>query len=254
VSNDLIQVNGEYHIDFEDFERKIVSENVKLFLFCSPHNPVGRVWTKEELSKIGEICLKHDVFIISDEIHSDFVFEGEHHCFLNISEKLQDHVIVCTSPSKTFNLAGLQISNILIPSRKNRELFQARLNACGYSQPNVMGVVACQAAYEQGEEWYEHLMDYLRENIRFTESFIKDKLPHAIMTKLQGTYLVWLDCRGYGFTDEELNDRIIHKGGLWLDSGEIFGPVGSGFQRINIACPRSVLQTALEKLAYALET
>lgn len=252
ISSDLVLRNGRYEIDFEDFERKIVEEKVKLFLLCSPHNPVGRVWTKEELLQLGNICLKHGVKIVSDEIHSDFVFQGKHHVLPSISKDFEKIVILCNSPSKTFNLAGLQISNIFIPDEENRRLFKNRLNACGYSQPNVMGVIACDAAYRYGEEWYQHLLKYLKENIEFTQRFIRENLPKVQMTDLEGTYLVWLDFRAYGFTDQELNDRIIHKGGLWLDSGEIFGQVGSGFQRINVACPRSVLKEALEKLVIAV--
>lgn len=253
VSNDLVYRNGRYEIDFEDFEKKIVEENVKLFLLCSPHNPVGRVWTKEELLKMGEICLKHGVKVLSDEIHSDFILKGKHIVFPSLSKELEEITILCTSPSKTFNLAGLQISNILIPNAENRKLFQDRLNACGYSQPNVMGVVACQAAYENGKEWYTHLLTYLKENVAFVKDYVEKNLPGAKLIDPEGTYLLWFDLTAYGFSDAELNKRIIYKGGLWLDSGEIFGPLGSGFQRINVACPRSVLQTALEKLKYALE-
>ncbi len=253
VSNDLVYRNGRYEIDFEDFEKKIVEENVKLFLLCSPHNPVGRVWTKEELLKMGEICLKHGVKVLSDEIHSDFILKGKHLVFPSLSKELEEITILCTSPSKTFNLAGLQISNILIPNAENRKLFRERLDACGYSQPNVMGVVACQAAYEKGTEWYEHLLAYLKENVAFVKDYVEKKLPKAKLIDPEGTYLLWFDLTAYGFCDAELNERIIYKGGLWLDSGEIFGPLGSGFQRINVACPRSILKTALEKLKYALE-
>lgn len=250
VVNELLQdEKGRYHIDFQDFERRIVAENVKLFILCSPHNPVGRVWTKEELEKLGDICLKHGVIVVSDEIHSDFVFKGQHTVFTNIKEDFKKIGIVCTAPSKTFNIAGLQVSNIFIADDTLRKKVIRQINATGYSQLNLAGLVACESAYARGEEWLDAVLEYIRENAEFTRSFLEENLPKVKMTELQGTYLVWLDFGSYGLSDREIDDMVINKAGLWLDSGRMFGRAGKGFQRINIACPRSVLIEALERLA-----
>lgn len=253
VSNDLVlTAEGKYEIDFADFEEKIVANQIKLFLLCSPHNPVGRVWTKEELLKIGEICLKHHVTVVSDEIHHDFIFKGEHHVFASLSKELQDICIVCTSPSKTFNLACMLISNIFIPNSELRAKFQKQVDAAGISQLNALGLEAVKAAYTHGEEWYQGMMAYVRENIQFVADFVEQKMPGVKMIPLQGTYLVWLDFRETGIEVEELDRRVIYDAKLWLDSGKIFGNTGKGFQRINVACPRTVLETAMERLASIL--
>lgn len=255
VSNTLVQdESGRYHMDAEDFENKIVNDNIKLFFLCNPHNPVGRVWTKEELIKIGDICHKHHVIVVSDEIHADFVFQGKHNVFASLKEEYKDFTIICTSPSKTFNLAGLQISNILIPDTELRQRFRKEIDASGYSQLNVMGLVACEAAYRDGDEWYYAMLDYIRQNIEFTKGFFEQKMPKVKMTEPEGTYLVWLDFRELNLTNQELEDLIIKKAGLWLDSGVIFGESGKGFQRINVACPRAALKEALEKLEQAVKS
>ncbi|MDR2024507.1 MAG: pyridoxal phosphate-dependent aminotransferase [Hungatella sp.] len=246
--------DGRYHIDFEDFERKAEEFHVKLFLLCNPHNPVGRVWSLEELEKLGEICIRRDILVVSDEIHQDFVFEGKHLVFASLSEELKNRTITCTSPSKTFNLAGLQISNIFIANQKLRRRFRRQVAAAGYSQLNTLGLTACEAAYRQGEEWHEQLMVYLRANITYVREFIKEKIPRVKPIEPEGTYLVWLDFRELGLTEEEREDLIIKKAGLWLDSGAMFGPVGEGFERINIACPRSILEQALGNLEKAIRT
>ena len=252
VINELKQgTDGRYSIDYEDFENKIVSENVKLFFLCSPHNPVGRVWTKEELTRIGDICLKHQVIVVSDEIHADFVFAHAHTVFTKVKEEYQSIGIVCTSPSKTFNIAGFQVSNIFIADDELRRKFRRQISASGYSQLNLAGLVACEAAYQHGDEWLEKVLRYIKKNADYVNAFLKERLPKVKMTELEGTYLVWLDFRAYGLTDSELNRRITHKASLWLDSGSMFGVSGEGFQRINIACPRSTLAEALEKLASA---
>lgn len=255
VSNTLVQdESGRYHMDAEDFENKIVNDNIKLFFLCNPHNPVGRVWTKEELIKIGDVCHKHHVIVVSDEIHADFVFQGKHNVFASLKEEYKDFTITCTSPSKTFNLAGLQISNILIPDTELRQRFRKEIDASGYSQLNVMGLVACEAAYRDGDEWYYAMLDYIRQNIEFTKGFFEQKMPKVKMTEPEGTYLVWLDFRELNLTNQELEDLIIKKAGLWLDSGVIFGESGKGFQRINVACPRAALKEALEKLEQAVKS
>ncbi|MDE7431581.1 MAG: pyridoxal phosphate-dependent aminotransferase [Lachnospiraceae bacterium] len=255
ISNTLVQdEKGRYHMDIADFENKIIKENIKLFFLCNPHNPVGRVWTEKELTQIGDICLKHHVIVVSDEIHADFVFKGRHHVFSNIKEEYKDFTITCTSPSKTFNLAGLQISNIFIPNRELRKRFRTEIDASGYSQLNIMGLVACEAAYRDGDEWYYAMLDYIRGNIEFTKEFIGQRIPQIKMTEPEGTYLVWLDFRGLKLKEQELENLIIKKAGLWLDSGAIFGESGTGFQRINVACPRVILTEALKKLEQAVNS
>lgn len=253
VNNQLHYENGVYTIDFEDFEQKIVDNNVKLFLLCSPHNPVGRVWRRKELLKLGEICLKHNVLVVSDEIHCDFTYEGHPHIpFASLSDAFAENSITCTAPTKTFNLAGLQISNILIPNPAIRRKFRDGLDATGYSQCNVMGLVACQAAYEKGEEWYLALKKYLAENLDYARTFIRTRLPKIKLIEPEGTYLIWLDCSGLGLNVRELEDLVAKKAKLWLDGGFIFGKESEQFQRINIACPRSTLQRALEQLESAV--
>lgn len=254
VINELkLGENGKYYIDYEDFENKIILENVKLFILCNPHNPVGRVWTEEELLKLGDICLKHNVIVVSDEIHADFVYGRAHTVFTNVKEEYKSIGIVCTSPSKTFNIAGLQVSNIFIANDDLRKSFCRQINASGYSQLNLAGLAACEAAYKYGEEWLSAVLKYIKGNADYVKAFLSEKLPKVKMAELEGTYLVWLDFRAYGLTDEELNSRIIYEAGLWLDAGSIFGKSGEGFERINIACPRVILAEALERLEAAFK-
>lgn len=249
VNNTLVLgEDGTYTIDYEDFEKKIIEENVKLFILCNPHNPVGRVWTKEELERLGDICLKHGVFVVSDEIHADFVFERKHTVFSEVKEAYRDICMICTSPSKTFNIAGLQISNIFISNPEKATAFRRQVAAAGYSQVGLPGLVACEAAYRYGDEWLEGVLAYIKANAEFTRAYLQEHLPRVKMTKLEGTYLVWLDFRDYGLTDKELDEKILNQAGLWLDSGAVFGKCGEGFQRINIACPRKTLQQALDRL------
>ncbi len=254
VVNELKQgKDGKYYIDYEDFEDKIISENVKLFILCNPHNPVGRVWTKEELSELGDICLKHNVIVVSDEIHADFVYGRAHTVFTNIKESYKNIGIVCTSPSKTFNIAGLQISNIFIADEALRKGFCRQISASGYSQVSLTGLAACEAAYRHGDEWLSAVLKYIKGNADYVKAFLSEKLPKVKMTELEGTYLIWLDFREYGLNDKELNRRIVYEAGLWLDAGRIFGKSGEGFQRINIACPRAILTEALERLEAAFK-
>ncbi|MCH5265580.1 MAG: pyridoxal phosphate-dependent aminotransferase [Lachnospiraceae bacterium] len=253
VSNTLILgEDGRYHIDFEDFEEKIVKEKIKLFFLCNPHNPVGRVWTEKELVRLGDICYRHHVVVVSDEIHADFVFSGKHRVFASLRKEYEEITVTCTSPSKTFNMAGLQISNIFIANPKLKRAFRGQVNASGYSQLNIMGLVACEAAYRDGEEWYQAMYSYVKENISYCRNYIREKLPEVTMIEPEGTYLVWLDFRGMGITDEELEHLIIRDAKLWLDSGKIFGDSGRGFQRVNVACPRSILEEALNRLEEAV--
>lgn len=254
VNSPLVLQDGHYEIDFADFEQKIVDEKVKLFVLCSPHNPVGRVWKKEELQRIGNICLKYGVKVVSDEIHSDFVYEGvRHYVFAAVDKRFADISIICTAPSKTFNLAGLQVSNIFIPNPQIRQVFRKQMSAVGYSQVNMIGLHACKAAYETGREWLEELKQYLKGNLEYVRGYLQENLPQIKLIEPEGTYLIWLDCRGLGLTEEKLEHLIVQEAKLWLDSGAIFGVDGEGFERINIACPRAVLAEALKRLKAAVD-
>lgn len=245
---------SQYSIDYEDFERKIVQEHIKLFILCNPHNPVGRVWTREELQQLGEICLRHHVIVVSDEIHNDFVYPGfEHTVFANVDPRFTEFTVTCTAPSKTFNLAGLQISNIFISNETLREAFQKEIDKTGYDEPNALGAVACEAAYRGGQEWLDQLRAYLLENLNFLRAYLQEKLPQIHLVEPEGTYLVWLDCSELGISGKELDQFIVEKAGLWLDGGAMFGPSGADFQRVNIACPRATLELALDKLKAAVD-
>ena len=230
---------SQYSIDYEDFERKIVQEHIKLFILCNPHNPVGRVWTREELQQLGEICLRHHVIVVSDEIHNDFVYPGfEHTVFANVDPRFTEFTVTCTAPSKTFNLAGLQISNIFISNETLREAFQKEID---------------KTAYRGGQEWLDQLRAYLLENLNFLRAYLQEKLPQIHLVEPEGTYLVWLDCSELGISGKELDQFIVEKAGLWLDGGAMFGPSGADFQRVNIACPRATLELALDKLKASVD-
>ena len=254
IENELIYRNGRYTMDFEDFEQKIVKHQVKLFILCSPHNPVGRVWTLEELQRIGEICLKHGVFVVSDEIHCDFAFEEHpHHVFLSANPALAERAIICTAPSKTFNLAGLQVSNIWIPSEQIRANFLKEIDRCGYSQLNSLGLAACQAAYTSGEPWLNQCRIYLRANLDFLRGFLAEHIPEIKLVEPEGTYFAWLDCSELNLCRRDLNDLITKQAKLWLDAGHIFGENAGQFQRIVLACPRATLEQALLQLKKAIK-
>ena len=253
IGSPLKLEDGHYTIDFEDIEKKIRENDVKLLLFCSPHNPVGRVWKREELEKVAALCLKYHMTLVSDEIHSDIVYKGhKHQMMASISEEIADITVTCTAPSKTFNVAGLQLSNIIISNPKLREKFKHEVMQAGYSQPNLMGMEACQAAYENGEEWLEELLVYLQGNVDFVRDYLKQEIPKIRLIEPEGTYLLWLDCRELGLSVEELEHLVVDKANLWLDPGFIFGAVGEGFERINIACPRQTLRQAMDQLRDAL--
>lgn len=254
VENELVYQDGQYSIDFEDFQRKITEQQVKLFILCSPQNPVGRVWTPEELQKISEICKKHNVYVVSDEIHCDFASqEHPHHVFLEANPELAAQTIVCTAPSKTFNIAGLQVSNIWIPNEKNRTAFLKEIDRSGYSQLNSLGLVACQAAYESGAEWLDQCCAYLRENLNYLRSFLAANIPPIRLVEPEGTYFAWLDCSGLHLTQTELDDLIVNRAKLWLDAGHIFGGNAGQFQRVVLACPRATLEQALCRLKSAVD-
>jgi len=254
VNNQLVYKDDHYEIDFDDFERKITENDVKLFILCSPHNPVGRVWTRSELTRLGEICAAHDVYVFSDEIHSDFVYPGHEHVpFITLDEKLTKKLIVGTSASKTFNLAGLQTANILIPDDSMHRAFDLENARNGYSQPNALGMTATMSAYKNGEEWLDKLLTYLEGNLQFVRDFLKEKLPEVKLIEPEGTYLIWLDFSEVTDNHKELEDIIVNKAKLWLDPGVIFGHETALFERINIACPRTTLKEALERLYEGLQ-
>lgn len=255
INNPLIYKNGRYSIDYADFEEKIIANKIKLFILCNPHNPVGRVWTKEELTTIGDICVKHQVKIISDEIHSAFTYPNHRHLVLaSLKPEFNNITLTCTSPSKTFNIAGLQVSNIFIANPNIRERFVQVMERNGYSELNSLGIIACQAAYKYGSAWLNQLKTYLKGNLDFTRDFLAKHLPQIKLVEPEGTYLLWLDFSALNLSDEELEDLIVNKAKLWLASGEIFGEEGKQFERINISCPRQTLKTALIRLKKAIKS
>ena len=254
VNSPLVLKDGRYEIDFEDFEKKIVENNVKLFILCSPHNPVGRVWSVEELKRIGDICIKHDVVIFSDEIHADFVYEpNKHHVFASLGESYAANSVIATAPSKSFNIAGLQVSNIFIENKKLRDAFRNEIVKSGYSQLNTMGLAAARAAYESGKEWLDEVRAYIKDNLIFFRDYLKENIGELSLIEPEGTYLVWVDFRKLGLSEKQREDLIVNKAKLWIDSGAMFGVDGEGFERFNIACPRSYLKKALDSLAKAIK-
>ena len=255
VSSSLVLDHGRYSMDLFDFEKKAADPATTVFILCSPHNPVGRVWTREELGRIGQICLEHRVLVIADEIHADLLYKGVIFTpFATISEEIAQNTAVCTAPSKTFNLAGLHTSNIIIPNSKLKQRFQQTLNSCGMGNwANPFGVLACETAYREGEPWLEQVMAYIEDNLDHLQGFIESHLPTIRVIRPEGTYLVWLDCRGLGLDKRALRRLMLHKARIFPDEGSIFGPEGDGFERINIACPRSILTDALERIKRAVD-
>ena len=254
VENPLVYENGKYTIDFADFEEKLRANSVKLFILCSPHNPVCRVWTEAELRRIGELCEKYGVQVIADEIHCDFTLPGFTHTpFLKACPQLAEQCIVCTAPSKTFNLAGLQVSNLFIPGEELRAAFTRELDRICYHSLNCMGSTACRAAYTEGEPWLEACKAYMLENLNFVRSVLAENLPAIRLVEPEGTYFAWLDCSGLGLTPEQLEDLIVNTAGLWLDSGAIFGACAAQFQRVVLACPRKTVEEAMQRLLRAVQ-
>ena len=249
INNPLVFKDGRYEMDYEDMEKKITENDVKLFILCSPHNPVGRVWSVEELEKTLDICKRHNVFIISDEIHCDFTYAGHTHTVLaKLAEDYLDRIMICTSPSKSFNLAGLQLSHIFIPNEEVRKNFQKELFVIPYDESGTLALAAGRAAYEKGGAWIEELKLYLYENVEYVRLFLQEHLPKVKLVEPEGTYLIWLDFTEYGFSAEELQQKMLHGAKLWLDEGTMFGEEGAGFMRVNIACPRSILEKAMEQM------
>jgi cystathionine beta-lyase len=254
ITNPLIYENGRYCMDFVDLEEKTKDPRVKMAILCSPHNPVGRVWTRDELLRFGEICLDNNVLVVADEIHGDLILEGFVFTpFAGISKAFAQSSITCTAPSKTFNLAGLKTSNIIIADEQLRSRFKKTLGRTGLGGVGAFGVVALEAAYNHGEEWLSQVLDYIRGNLRYLEEYIAEYLSQIKVVPLEGTYLVWLDCRSLGLGKLKLEQMMLEEAKVYLDEGYIFGIEGEGFERVNIACPRSVLVEALERIRNVIE-
>jgi cystathionine beta-lyase len=254
VNNPLKMENGRYVMDYEDLEKKI-DGRTKMIILCSPHNPVGRVWERDELEKLVDVCQRKDIVIISDEIHNDLILgETKHTPTAIISEEAMQRTVTLVATSKTFNLAGLTNSNAIIPNKKLRDAYHNVIENNRTRNTNIFGIVAQEAAYTRGEPWLEELLVYLRGNLKYLEDFIKKRIPQLKVYPLEGTYLAWVDCSKLGMDDVKLHDWMLQKAKLWLDDGVLFGTGGSMFMRINIACPRSILKEALERLEKAVKT
>nr|WP_129723778.1 MalY/PatB family protein [Xylanivirga thermophila] len=252
VTNPLKMVEGHYEMDFDDLEEKFRS-GVKMMILCSPHNPVGRVWTYEELKTLVDMCSRYDVFLVCDEIHSDIVYKGYRHTsVLSISDWAAQNTITCIAPSKTFNIAGLTTSVAIIPNEVARKKFKAGMDRF-HIENNLLGITALEAAYRYGGEWLDELIMYLGDNLRLLSDCIDSEVPGVKLVVPEGTYLAWLDFRALGMDDDELKSFIIHKAGLGLNDGPSFGIDGSGFQRLNFACPRSILEEGLSRLSKAIK-
>ena len=251
--NPLVEREGRYEMDFDGLEHLAKDPRTKFMILCSPHNPVGRCWTRQELERVGRICLEHGVMLAVDEIHGDLILNGQFVAYGTLEEELVQRCIICTSPSKTFNLAGLLVSDIIIPNDQIRADFQEKL-APYYLWPGSFGAAAQIAAYEQGEDWLEQLLAYLRGNAQYIGEFIAERMPRVKYRPPEATYLAWLDFRDYGMDREQLWDFMCHKARVATDDGAKFGPngEGDGFQRLNFACPRQQLTQALERIAQAL--
>lgn len=254
VNCQLKYEDGRYTIDFEALETKIRDEGVKALIFCSPHNPVGRVWTREEVEKVADLCLKYGAVLMVDEIHSDFIFPGrEFFSCMRLDEKYRKNLAFYSSPGKTFNIAGLQSATIVIPDAELRAKYRAANRAAGYSQANIMGQTALMACYTLGADWVDQLVEYIYGNVQYVKAFIAENLPKARVVDPDGTYLLWVDFSGYGISSEELEHRILDKAKLWLDAGGIFGPETALFERFNLATQRSVVEEAMGRLKAAFE-
>ncbi|MBU5300582.1 PatB family C-S lyase [Clostridium sporogenes] len=252
VENQLIEKNEKWHIDFEDFEKK--AKECKIFLLCNPHNPLGIVWEPEELKRMAEICIANDVILVSDEIHSDLIFHGKKHTpTATLSKEIAKKIITCVSATKTFNLAGLQASTTIFPDEQMKQKFNDFWMSMDIQRNNAFSSVAMEAAYNEGEEWLTQLLAYISENFDFIKKYFDENIPKIKPNVPDATYLVWLDCRELGMSNEELRDFMIHKAGLGLNEGCSFGRSLSGYMRLNAACPHSVLEQALKQLKEAMD-
>ena len=252
----LIYTKGTYAVDWDDFEKKCSDERVRIFLLCNPHNPAGRVWTKEELRKMGEICLKHDVYVIADEIHCELVMpDHEYTPFASLSEQFLINSAMCVAPTKAFNIAGLQIANIIVKDAKRRERINRAINLHEVCDVNPFGVIATEAAYtDEGAEWLRQLNLYLHGNYCFLRDFFSENLPQFPVIRLEGTYLVWVDCAVLGVSSREIADGLFRQQRVWVNDGEMYGATNHAFIRVNIACPRKILAEGLVRMEKGLMT
>jgi cystathionine beta-lyase len=249
IANELIYKDGAYTIDFDDLEEKMSDPKAKIFLLCSPHNPVGRVWTRDELVRMGELCLKHQVVVISDEIHCDFIFSGHQHIpFASISEAFLQNSVTCIAPSKTFNLAGIKVANIIAADKEIRQKIDKAININEVCEISPFAVDAVIAAYNEGEEWLEELKKYLYDNYLYLKEFAEAMLPRVKVLPLEATYLVWMDFSAMGQTSRVIAETLLKTEHLWVNEGTIYGANGEGFIRLNIACPRQLLMEGLSKI------
>lgn len=254
-ANRLLYREGGYTVDFDDLEAKAADPKAKLLLLCNPHNPSGRVWTPAELRRIGEICLRHGVLVISDEIHCELTYEGHDYTpFASLSEEFERRSVTCLSPSKAFNLAGLQIANIVAADEDIRRRIDRAININEVCDVNPFGVEALIAAYNEGAGWLDALREYLWENFRYLRTYFAEHLPELTVVPLQGTYLAWIDCRALGMSSERMAQRLLDEARLMVNLGTLYGPGGEGFIRLNLACPRTVLADGLERLVGVLKS
>ena len=253
IENRLIKGETRYEMDFDDLERKAADPNAKMMILCSPHNPVGRVWSREELQRVSEICLKHNVLVVSDEIHNDLVYEGTHTIYAGLSPEAEQNCIICTAPSKTFNIPGLITSNIFVPNAELREKFKAEVTRCMGHFLNITGTAASTAAYENGAEWLSEALEYIKGNAETFYSLVNEKIPQAWTPKMEGTYLAWLDLGFLGMSNDELEKFLIEKAQFLGNMGTMYGEAGKGFVRVNIGCPRRYVVDAVERIAKAIE-
>lgn len=251
VSNDLVKRDGSWEVDFEDFERKVSDPMLTMFILCSPHNPVGRVWTEEELRRMADICIEHNVLIVSDEIHNDLIMPGyTHHMLASLDERYAQRVITLAAPSKTFNVAGLQLAYAIIPNEELRRRYAWQVRRLGMGTPNLFAAVTAEAAYTGAEKWLDDLLVYLGGNLAFVREYVTQYLPGVRLYEHQGTYLLWMDFGSYGLSDQELEEKIFREAGVALDAGTWFGSKSSsGHMRLNFACPRKTLEQGLERIA-----
>lgn len=253
VENQLVLKDGRYEIDFQDLEEKFKS-GVKMMIFCSPHNPVGRVWTQDELKELGNLCIKYNVLIISDDIHSDIIYKGNKHIPIStVSPELLQNTITCIAASKTFNLAGLSTSTVIMPKEDLRAQYKNFMSNLGLHSCNILGMVAAEAAYRYGEEWLDQLINYLEGNLACLMNYFSENISKIKVIQPEGTFLVWLDCRELGMSDDELARFFLHTAKVRLNEGRSYGSGGEQFMRINIGCPRSILMEGLKRIGDSLK-
>lgn len=246
--------NKRFYIDFQEMEQQITEEQVKMLVLCTPHNPGGRIWSEEELEKIADICLRHHVYVVADEIHHDFILPG--HTFTewaSVSEEMTQLSIICTAPSKTFNIAGLGLSNIFIPNEDIRREFEKEISRASIEASNVIALDACKAAYTFGEQWLDELLEYLNGNVALVREFLKENLPQVKLMEPDGTYLIWLDFSALGMDSDALEEFLVQKAKVWMNKGTVFGEGGECCFRMNLGSPRAVIRQALEQIKSAVD-